>query len=83
MDLQASTPQNWGENPAGDSAGITTQQIGGPAEHPVVIITPVTTPLKGIMVSTHRGKMWQISILKTALAQKILDFCRLQRDDPT
>ena len=76
-------PQNWGENPAADSAVITTQQRAGPAEHPVVIITLATTPIKGIMVSTHRGKMWQTSILKTALAQKILDLCRLQRDDPT
>ena len=74
---------DWGPDPAPNRTVTTTEQREVPTQYPVqtlVTTTPVTPPIKVIMTSTHWGETWQASILKTALAPKILNSCRLNRD---
>lgn len=76
---------NWGIDLAPDSAVTTTEKRGCPTLYPVqVLVTtaPITSTSKGITASTPWGKMWQTSMIKTALAPKILDSCSLHRDTP-
>ena len=61
---------NQGADPAPDKAVTTTEQRGGPSQHPVQVLVTTTSviPLiKGIIASIHRGKRCQVSILRTAL----------------
>lgn len=64
----------------------STGQRGGFAQHPgmdVFTTTQNSLPIKEIRVTIHSEKTWQASILKTALAPKILNSDRLHRGVPT
>ena len=67
-------PNNWETDSAPDRDVTTTEQRGGPTQYLVqaLVTTTSVTPIKGIMISIHRGKRWHASMLKTALTPKML-----------